>query len=291
MVIKCKVSQPCLVSHDESENVYFVRGGMQSQWDAAVVHADVVYMVNGDPFVQVGKGSVLFTRLVKSSIRGSNWIDQLEHLRNTACEELINKLRKEGGLEPMAAQSARRRPMMSRREAVADIVTPRTIEIEFPPDEEGQSPQTLTVVFEPTHVPLVQIPLRADALDFVVGNLRASGHTSSRGAKRTRTDEFSSKYKEVKWHNTRKQGYVDYIDQDGRYHRHHLKPDPAAENAEDAFDAMSEALHIYYQQHHSPPDSAGNDVLEDLDENDEVHDDEGTPVKGLDAVDDPFMNS
>lgn len=256
-----------IVSH--ADNTYFVRGGALNPHKALVFieSAPELTLVENEPYILVTKKSPIIVALAGKELTRNNFLDQVITLRNAACEAAVKRLRSEAGLEvPEPNKSGRAR--LYRRDAVADIRPPEVVTLEFPPID-GEEPFFLPVVFESTGVPQVHVPLEARALDWLVTQLRASGNTSLRGVKRNRDDSQDFKYKDVHWQESRRKGYVDYRDADGRPHRHydeHVLPandnlDPA--DREVFMLHMSERLHLWFiQNHHEKPKSPGAaDVL------------------------------
>jgi len=280
---------PCKVVH--ADDMYFVLGGKLANVDAVIVQEhDIIDTIDGCAYVKIDLTSKLFQRLTGQLLRGKAWLSELRTRRETAIYEFIKVRRKAEGMSAPAVYKTglqAGKPIAGFKRLVDDFENaPNTVDVTFPPDEEGGEPFQLPVLFT-TRAGVIAVPLRADVLDFVVAKLHASGLIDPKKRKRCSDDELHAPftYPEIKWvDGPRQYAYVVYVDADDRVKRKACGKIKDPFNATE-MNAICANLHAFYMEHHHP-ESANSAIAHLIDANDVLPDAEsesGSPMKADNA--------
>ena len=261
------IDQRISAHHDADGHIFYIRGGKLDPLYAFALpesHSDIT-IIDNVPYIRISKKSRILQGLAGVSLGKNEWLDHIQGLRNGLCASAIAEARRVAGYSAWNLGNAktRNKAYMSKHDAIAELHPPSTVRIDFPA-EDSHHTLTMDVLFELSDIATVGVPLRGDILEWICSQVRASGNNSEKGAKRKVGDVPVFDHPEIRWCAQRSSAYVDYLDIDGRKHRHSRCVGEFIQKAEDndretAINELGAYLHEFYESHHVPKQDDGDD--------------------------------
>ena len=232
----------------EHDGRFMVWGGHVKNF-VWVVNEEIVFDVDGQPFIKLAATDESFRTLCGVPLRANAFMEGIIPRRKNAVEKVVaDELSKSVDL-CRASKLKQDRARTQLFETHFDKL-PQTVNI---PDQNAPN-GALQVKFEKDNRRCISVCFTAETMAFMVNEIRAHANCGESRLKSKKADRHTFKYPEVRQNGDSSPLFVRYRDSDG-FGRYKSEPLPEhdendPEDVERATDAVVELLHKFYEDNH-----------------------------------------